>query len=354
LEGKSFDEFSVENGINIIRVKTFPHHKVNFIIRGISQLTMPYIFLSKIKRYLRNKIDIVIIYSPPLPLAMVGKMIKKKHGSKIILNIQDIFPQNAVDLGILKNHLIINFFEIIEKKAYEIADKIVVHSNGNREFLVNLKHVPDDKVHVLHNWIDTSPYINANGTGSFRRKYGLNGKFVILFAGIIGPSQGLDVIIKAANKLRGISDICFLFVGDGTEKNKLIRMAEKHALKNVVFKSFVSNEEYPNLLKEVDVGMVCLSSNNKTPVIPGKILGYMASSIPVVAFLNRESDMHLLIKEAECGYSAISDDYKKVADVIIKIHNEKDKLKQYGENGFKYASTHFEKSVCINTLEKLF
>ena len=354
LQGKAFDEFSVENGINVIRVRTLPHHKVNFVMRGISQLIMPYIFSSKINKYLTTKVDIVIVYSPPLPLAMVGKMIKTKCRSKFILNVQDIFPQNAIDLGILNNPYLIKFFEWIERKAYENADKITVHSEGNKNFLIQKKQISSDKLYTLYNWIDIRPYRTAHATGSFRKKYELEGKFIFLFAGVIGPSQGLDLIIKAANELREISDICFLLVGDGTDKSRLARMAESYALNNVIFKPFVSKEKYPDLVKEADVGIVCLSNRNKTPVVPGKILGYMAASVPVLAFMNKESDVHLLIKEAECGYSAVSDDYKKAVNLIIKIYNEKGKLKQYGENGFKYVLNHYEKSVCIDNLEKLF
>src|SRR3990167_9738796 len=102
LEGQKFELFSDENGIKVIRVKTLPLKKVNFIIRGVSQLILPFLFFFKIKKYICEKLDVAIIYSPPLPLALVGVMIKRHYGAKFILNIQDLFPQNAIDLGVLK------------------------------------------------------------------------------------------------------------------------------------------------------------------------------------------------------------------------------------------------------------
>lgn len=349
-----FNQYTVEDSIEVVRVKTLPHHKVNFIIRGISQLTMPYIFFSAIKKYIRHKIDIVIVYSPPLSLAVVGNMTKVKYGAKFIFNVQDIFPQNAIDLDILKNRFMIKIFEWMEKKAYTGADRTVVHSYGNREFLINKKQVREDKVHVLHNWIDIEPYVNITRTNIFRERYGVNGKFICLFAGVIGPAQGLDLLIKAANELKEIPEVCFLLVGDGTEKDKLMRMAEGYSLRNVIFKPFVSKEEYPKLAKDTDVGIVCLSSKNKTPVVPGKILGYMAASIPVIAFLNRESDAHGLIRDARCGYSAISDNHINMADAVRRIYHERERLREYSENGFKYVSEHFTKEACLNNLEKFF
>jgi len=354
LRSKVFDEFSIEDGINVIRVKTLPHHKVNLIIRGISQLSMPYIFFSKVNKYLKDRVDIVIVYSPPLPLAIVAEIVKKKYGSKFILNVQDIFPQNVVDLGIIKNPFLIKFFELLERRSYKNADKIIVHSEGNKKFMAQRKQIPQDKICTLYNWIDINPYTQVNGAGLFREKYGLKNKFIFLFAGVIGPSQNLDLLVRVANVVKDRPDIVFLLVGDGMEKDRLTRIVKEYGLKNVIFKPFVPKEEYPGLVKDADVGLVCLSSKNRTPVVPGKILGYMAASIPVVAFLNKESDGHTLIKEAQCGYSEISDDYKKALDLIVKIYNERDKLKKYGENGFRYVSAHFEKNVCIDNLEKLF
>lgn len=354
-KSKDFMEFSVENNIKVIRSRSLPHHKVNFIVRGISQLSMPYVFISKIKKYVRDNVDAVIVYSPPLTLARVGEAIKRKYRAMFIFNVQDIFPQNAIDLGILKNRFLIAFFGMIEKRAYKIADVIAVHSEGNRAFLIDYKGVPNEKVHILHNWIDTRDFAGRERTGNFRKKYGLENKFLFLFAGVIGPSQGLDLVVKAAKRLEALSDsICFLIVGDGMEKEKLKNMADSLGLKNVIFKPFVSKKEYSILVKDADVGIVCLTSLNKTPVVPGKILGYMAASVPVVAFLNKESDGHKIIKDAQCGYSVISDDPAKAAEIMLKIYNEQEKLRQYGDNGFNYVTKNFEKNICINKLENLF
>jgi len=351
---ETFNEFSVEDGIDVLRIKTLPHHMVNFVVRGVSQLTMPYIFISRINKHLKDKTDIVIVYSPPLTLAAIGRMIKKKHGAKFILNVQDIFPQNAIDLGILKEKFMITFFTRMEKKAYEDADIVTVHSEGNRKFLLNTKHVPGNKIHTLHNWIDMDSYKDATNANVFRKKFKLENKFIFLFAGVIGPSQGLDLIIEVAVRLREVQDICFLLVGDGSEKKRLIGMSKDYALKNVIFKPFISKSDYPGLLKEADAGVVCLSSKNRTPVVPGKMLGYMAASVPVVAFLNRESDGHRIIKDAGCGYSAISDDPDKAVEIVRRIYNERDRLQQYGKNGNKYAVNYFSRNVCIKNMERLF
>lgn len=350
-EKKNIDypEFTTENGIKVIRVKTLPHHKVNFIIRGISQISMPYIFQNKIKKYI-NKIDTIVVYSPPLPLALLGAKLKKVFNAKCLLNVQDIFPQNAIDLGVLRNPLIIRFFKNMERNAYMNADLIFVHSEGNLEFLK--RNHPDiaKKLIVLHNWINTKEFDGVYRTNKYRKLYNLMDKFIILFAGVMGPSQGLDFIIELAHKVRDLKDVVFLFVGDGMEKPKLEDLVRNKNLNNVIFKSFVSKDEYPYLVKDCDVGLVSLSNKNRTPVVPGKILGYMAAKLPVIAFLNQESDGHNIIKKANCGFSCIHGDIQKAEEIVRKIHRNKNDLIRYGENGYNYLVNNFDREICIQKL----
>jgi len=354
LNSQKIQLFSDKDGIKVIRVKTLPLKKVNFVIRGISQLLLPFLFFQKAKKLIKEKLDIVIIYSPPLPLATIGIKIKKYFGAKFILNIQDIFPQNAVDLGILKNKLLIRFFEAMEKNIYKNADLITFHSEGGRRFLIEKKGVPERKIITLSNWIDLMPYQNLNRNISFRKKWDLQGKSIFLFAGIMGPAQGLEFLIKIAKEVSNIEDIIFLLVGDGMEKEKIEKMIRHYDLSNVMIKPFVSKDDYPYLAKEADVGLVCLSSKNKTAFVPGKVLGYMAASKPIVAFLNQESDGFEVIQEAKCGYAVKVEDINKAIEVVRKIYNEEDKLKEMGDNGFKYALNNFTIDVCLNKLEKLF
>ncbi|MBF0555807.1 MAG: glycosyltransferase family 4 protein [Nitrospirae bacterium] len=347
-----YEPVTNENGIKVLRIKTLPSHMVNYIVRGISYIVLPHIFFLNIRRYFREKIDTAIVYSPPLSLSIVGSKLKKVCGAKFILNVQDIFPQNAIDLGILKNNFAIKYFLHMERNAYSEADSIAVHSDSNAAFLSRNKKVQQDRVAIIHNWIDITPYEKAKRTGRFRKLMGLEDKFVLLFAGVIGPSQGLDLLIEAADRLRHLPDIRILIVGDGMEKERLKKKAAH--LTNVIFWPFVSKEEYPELVKDADVGVVCLSSMNKTPVVPGKILGYMAASVPIVAFLNKESDGHEIIRSASCGYSEISDDPSKAAELLCKVYSDRDTLRQLGDNGFRYASMSFTRKKCIDKLEELF
>lgn len=351
---KTFSVLTDENGIKVIRVKTLPHHKINFIIRGIAQLILPFLFFQKIKRFIRdNKINVVFIYSPPLPLGLVGGLVKKRYGAKFILNLQDFFPQNAIDLGILKNRLLIKFFEWLERKIYLQADKITFHSEGGCRFLIEKKRVPPEKIVKLPNWIETRPFEEPAENISFRRKYSLENKFIFLFAGIIGPAQGLDFLIEVAKKVSDIKDIVFLLVGDGTERNKIEALIKNYGLQNVLIKSFVSKEAYPCLVRDCDVGLVCLSVKNKTSFIPGKFLGYLAAAKPVLAFLNKESDGFDLIKEAQCGYAVETGDLNAAEAAVRLMYQQKNALNNFGWAGKNYLLLHFSAKVIFDKIETL-
>jgi glycosyltransferase involved in cell wall biosynthesis len=345
-----------ENGVKVLRIKTLPRHKVNFMSRGISQLLMPYIFFSAIKKNIKEKVDVAIVHSPPLPLTITAYKVKKFYGAKYVLNLHDIFPQNAIDLGVLKKWKhwpAIRLFERMEKNAYKNSDLIVVPSNEHKKFIEEKRNVPKGKTQVIPHWIDSEPFIKAQKTGRFRKLYGLENKFIFLFGGVLGPSQGLDLFIRIAAQIKENKDIVFLFVGDGSAKGNLINMAKELKLENVVFKPFVSLEEYPELVKDCDVGIISLTAQNTTPAVPAKILGYMAAAIPVAAFLHKESEGLKIVKEARCGYGAVSDDEEKAREIILKMYNEKERMKEYGENGLKYLLANMEKKVCADKFEKL-
>lgn len=352
-EGRTFSAVTVENGVRVIRVKTLPIHKSVPYIRALAQLSLPRLFLREIGRTVREKIDAVIVYSPPLTLGLAGLRVKERYGATYILNIQDIFPQNAIDLGFVKNRFLIHLLERMEQTVYAAADAITSHTKSSRRFLIEKRGIPEGKIGVIPNWIDMDIFKGVQATGAFRARYNLQEKFIFLFAGIMGPAQDLGFLVEVATRVADIPDICFLFVGDGVEKKALQRMVKERDLKNVLVEPFVSKEEYPFLAKEADVGLASLSMHNRTPVIPGKIIVSMALALPIVAFLNRESDAHELVRQARCGYTALSNDPEKAADLIKTVYNTRRELTALGENGRDYARRNFSKKACLDAIEQL-
>ncbi len=350
----SLADVSLEEGITVIRVKVLPHHNVNFLLKGISQLTLPYLFFRRVKKHIAGKLDVVWVHSPPLPLTITAQLVKKSYGAKYFLNLHDFFPQNAVDLGILRNKTLIRFFQRMENRAYTNSDFIVTPSGAHKRFMHEERGVPLQKIHVVPHWIDTRPFEKAKRTGRFRALYGLQDKFIFVFGGVLGPSQGLEVFIRIAERFKERKDAVFLLVGEGSEKKKLMGLVADHGLKNVVFKPFVSKEEYPWLLKDADVGILSLTNANITPAVPAKLIGYMAAGLPVLAFLHERSDGIAIVREARCGLATVSDDTAKMFELTDRIYKEREKLSVYGEGGFRYVLDHFSRDTCLNKLEEVF
>ena len=348
---QTFQELENEEGIRVIRVKTLPHHNVNYIVRGLSQLLMPLQFLIKLWRY-NVRPTAAIIYSPPLPLALVGSWLRRS-GVRTLLNIQDLFPQNAIDLGILRSNLQIKFFQALERFAYRTADVVTVHSEGNRQMLLTQQPAFAGKIKLLHNWVDVEHHSAENSAVNFREKWAITHKYVAVFAGVMGPSQYLDLILEIAEQLQQQTDLLFLMVGDGKEKARLEQLASAKQLNNVRFEGFISREVYPDLLKACNIGLVCLSPQNQTPVVPGKILGHMAAGLPVAAFLHTNSDAHAMISEAQCGVSANSADLSACVAALKGLLANEESFDRIGRLGKEYATAHFSKEVCVSQLEAM-
>lgn len=350
---QKFETISIESGVTVLRINTLPHHNVNYLVRGLSQLLMPLQFIYKIFIY-RIKADVLIVYSPPLTLGLVGGAYRTM-GKKFILSIQDLFPQNAIDLGILRNAFVIMIFKAIEKFVYSKANLLTVHSEGNLTRVI--KDYPEfrSKTKVIHNWIDLNHFKNLtyDKTTCLLEEWGVSTECVAIFAGVLGPSQNIDLVLEIAMEMKCEKDLKFLIVGDGAEKSRLQNIVIEKNITNVQFIPFISRSEYIRLLSECDIGLVSLSPLNKTPVVPGKILDYMAAGKPVAAFLHAESDGHQLIRDAKCGISANSNNLQECIQSFKRLYGAQIKLNSIGLMGKDYLQKNLTKEKCIPLIEDM-
>jgi glycosyltransferase involved in cell wall biosynthesis len=246
----------------------------------------------------------------------------------------------------------------MERNAYKRADIVTVHSEGNQKMLLQRHPQIQPKLKILHNWVDIDHHNTEDQTQDpnaidFREKWNIRQRFVAVFAGVMGPSQYLDLVLEVAAQMQDQDDLMFLLVGDGKEKKRLQELTKSKNLRNVRFENFVSREAYPYLLRACSIGLVCLSPENKTPVVPGKILGHMATGLPVAAFLHAASDGHQLIADAACGFSADSSDLNACVHVMRRLMNSTEKFKEIGASGHAYAEQNFSKEVCVSGLETM-
>ncbi|MCU0918439.1 MAG: glycosyltransferase family 4 protein, partial [Planctomycetes bacterium] len=275
-------------------------------------------------------------------------------GARFVLNVQDLFPRSAIDLGVLRNRLLIRLFEGMERRLYRSADHLTVHSQGNKDHVLDVG-VPARQVTVLPNWIDTE-FIRPDGNrhNPFAERYHLNGEFTLSFAGVLGYSQDVDVILGAAQRLRQGPAVRFLIVGDGVEKERVQRKAEALHLDNVTFLPMQSREVYPLVLHCSDVGLSTLNREVMSPVVPSKILSIMAAGKPVLACMNLEGDAPKIIRGAGCGYVFPAGDDEQLARAIRELQRSPQLCQTLGENGRRYCEAHFSLAACADRYLELF
>ena len=349
-QGKRFLRELFE-GMSLVRVRVpnLPRHVP--AARALWQFALACQFSRAIKRLERH--DVALIYSPPLPLGFTGTALRKAGATPFILNVQDLFPQSAIDLKILRNRWLIAFFRALEKRLYRAADHITVHSPGNLAHVVGTG-VDGGNVTVIPNWVDTEFLRPDRQRDGFSERHGLLGRFVVSFAGVLGYSQDIDVILEAACLLKDRHEILFLIVGDGVEKDRLMKKARALGCRNVLFLPMQARQMYPDVLAASDVCLVTLHQEVVSPVVPSKILSVMAAGKPLLACMNPQGDAAEVIRTAGCGAVLAAGDAAGLAEAIVKLQEDPGLRMQWGRNGRAYCVGNFSLDRCTERYVDLF
>lgn len=342
----------VISGIRVVRIRTVGMPRHIPVLRGIGQFTHALAQLfSGVFRTTGNA-DIVLVYSPPLFLGFTALVLRWFRNAKVVVNVQDLFPQSAIDLGLLRNPLLIDLFRKAESFLYRHVDAVTVHSAGNKDHVVRCGGNPST-THIVPNVVDTRAIRPGPRNNAFRERYRVGGQeFVVSFAGVIGYSQDLDTVIDAAKLLASQRDVVFYIVGDGLEKERLMQRAEGMA--NVRFLPMLPKNEYAELLHASDVCLVTLRKEVQTPVVPSKILSIMAAGRPLVASLPLHGDAPALIRQAGCGICVEPENAEQMAEAIRSLYEQPHRSEEFGRKGRAYVEQYCSVEVFAEQYEKLF
>jgi glycosyltransferase involved in cell wall biosynthesis len=328
----------------ILNVNTFNLQKTNIIEKGLGILAIEYQFLSAIKKYYSNiKFDLILYSTPPITFSKVINYIKKRDGAYSYLLLKDIFPQNAVDMKIIKKGGFLHkMFLKKEKKLYKISDSIGCMSQANVDFVV--RHNPELnhlKVEINPNSIEPIERIYSNAEKEkIRVKYNIPiNKKVLVYGGNLGKPQGLDFLLKTIEQCNNDSSF-FLIIGDGTEFNKIKNWFKMYKPKNAKLLHRLPKEDYDILLAACDIGLIYLHPDFLIPNFPSRLLSYLEMKMPVIAATDRNTDMGEVIEKAQCGYKVISDDIVKMNQVIEELV-VKNNLEVMGNNAWNLLQSNY-------------
>ncbi len=338
------------NEVNVWRRMNLPTPRRFPLARIIEQVWMTLTFFALARGFPRQ--DAVIVYSPPLPLGLAGYWLARLWRGALILNVQDLYPQTAVDLGLLRNRFLIALAERLERFVYRRSDAITVHSEGNRRVLLR-KGIAPHRIHVIPNWVDLQVIAPGPREDGWRRRYGWEDAFIVSFAGTMGFAQGLGDMLRVVDELCEYPQIKFVLAGEGAFRGSLEKWVRARGLSNIQFLPPQSPEAYLSLLRASDVCLVVLHKNLRTPLVPGKLPVIMAAGRPVICFTNPASDARRVIEEAGCGFFVSAGDTRRLAEVLLYLYNRPDLIDDMGRKGRFFAEEYFDRQKCTHMYNQL-
>lgn len=341
-------------GAKILKVKTLNVTRTNVIEKGIGTILLENQFFRAVSKYFSDvKFDLVLYTTPPITFNKVITRIKSKFGIPSYLMLKDIFPQNAVDLGMMKqNSFLYRYFRKKEKKLYAISDYIGCMSPANIGFVIS--HNPEvdkRKFEVCPNSID----INANtiypDKEGIKKELGIPGNALLfIYGGNLGKPQGVDFLLDVLQSNANKVDRYFLIVGRGTEYNKINNWVETTGVNNVKLLPFVPKEKYNYIISSGDVGMVFLDKRFTIPNFPTRIMGYLLHKMPILFATDPVTDVGRIVEQAGCGFWVESGQLEDLNKRIELLVTNKEIIKDMGEKAYQLLINKYEVSVSYNII----
>ena len=314
-------ELQNADGVEVLRLRAPRTKDIGYVRRTLGELLMPFAMLRNLRKspLARQKWDGVVWYAPSIFHGPLASALKRASGCKGYLIIRDIFPEWAVDMGLMGRGLPYRFFDAVARYQYSVADVIGVQTPGNLAYFENWRQLPGRTLEVLQNWLGEPAKkpcaIRVDATL-------LAGRKVFVYAGNMGVAQGMDRVLDLAERLLHRPDVGFLFVGRGSDAARLKTTAQARGLSNVVFFDEIDPDEIPDLYAQCSVGIVALDPRHQSHNIPGKFLTYMQSGLPVLANVNTGNDLAALIRREQVGQVCESNDVEQLARMAETLLNQ--------------------------------
>lgn len=291
-----------------------------------------------------KKQDVLMVESPPLFLGITAYLLAKLKGAKLLFNVSDLWPESAEKLGIISNKFLLSMATKLEEFCYKKSSLI----SGQTQGIVNniSTRFPNKNVYWLKNGVDINFYdVNKEiekDAWKNENNYS-NEDFILFYGGIIGHAQGLEVILNAAKKLDEYKNIKFVLLGNGPEKEKLIKLRDELKLTNLRFFDAVPKSEMQRIIMSTNATIIPLKRLDLFKgAIPSKIFENLALKKPIILGVEGEAE-ELFIKQGKCGVSFIPEDSENLAKQILKLYNDRNLVVELGENGLKYVSENFNR-----------
>ena len=345
-----------------VTVNRFPMFKEgrNPVIRALR-----YFLVNSIqKKRAKNAKGIDLVYggsTPPIQGLLCGRvarLLSRKYGRKVpfIYNLQDIFPDSLVTTGLArKDSLLYRIGSKIEKKTYQYADKIIVISNSMRKNILD-KGVPESKIKVIPNWIDTSKVVPvAKEANALFEEFAIpKEKFIVLYAGNLGAAQGTEVLIEAAERLKEHSEIQFVIFGNGIDFETIQRKIHEEHLNNVFLHALLPQNRVSEVYSLGDVDIITCKKGTGMSSMPSKLWSIMACNTEIIASFDEESDLAEVLRESQGGICVEPQNAAALAEAILSSYQRRKEGKPPQICSCEYVEQHASKERCVSEYIALF
>lgn len=347
--GKLLSKQEIIEGINISRAYALDAHHRGFIWRVFSFII--FMFSSVWSGLRVGHINLVIATSPPIFQSLSAWFIAVVRKKPVLLEIRDLWPEFAIDMGILKNNLLIRMSRYLESFLYSRATHILVNSPAYRDYLIK-KGISDNKISLISNGVDTKMFNPESRGENIRKKIGLNDSFVITYAGALGIANDIPSILNAAYHLKSHKNIHFLLVGDGKERNKLETLKTELNLKNVTFYGAISKNMIPEILSVSDA---CIATLKNIPMFrttyPNKVFDYMAAGRPTILAI--DGVIREIIETCRGGIYVTPGNDMEIANAIRFLSLNIDDAREMGKRARVYVEKYFNRQHQSEAFVKL-
>ena len=305
------------DGIEVLRVDAPPTRSPSVVRRAVAEMWLPFAMLRNIRKspFRSANWDLLVWYSPPIFFGPLIWALRHSSGARTYLILRDIFPEWAVDIGILRKGPVYLVFKAMAAIQYAMADVIGVQTPSNLGYLSKWQS-PNRRIEVLHNWLTVTPNV---GCSIVVERTVLAGRKIFVYIGNMGVAQKMDIMVDLAERLRDRRDIGFLFVGRGSEFSRLVSEKASRGLDNVLFFNEIDPSEIPGLLAQCHVGLVALHPDHKTHNIPGKFVSYVQYGLSVLARVNSGTDIARLIESLGLGKVYVGDCIEEFRSLALEL-----------------------------------
>jgi len=348
-----------EGNLHLLRVRTGNIIKCSLIEKGITTLLIQDQYKKVISKYFSNvKFDMVLYSTPPITFDKIVKYLKTKHNCITYLMLKDIFPQNAVDICLIKeNGLLHRYFRKKEKNLYNISDHIGCMSQGNVNYI--LKHNPwldKSKVEVFPNAIiPIEKRENKTKNITLLDKYNIQHDAVIfIYGGNLGKPQGIDFLIDVIDNFHKVEKGYLLIVGSGTEYHRIEKHISSTKPKNIALYQYLPKDDYDKLLAQADIGLILLDKRFTIPNFPSRLLSYMENTMPIIATTDKATDIKDVLLDSQSGLWSESGDIDNFIKNVNKLTNDEQLRRIMGTNARKFLDDNYDVKKTVKILLEKF